>query len=174
MEFLSSQISHTRQKLAEAKYFLDQMDKNQANGPIFRYNLSACLAAARSVTMVMQKEFKKVPGFAKWYEDKQREMKADETMRYLNKRREVTIHQQPLPFRNVVRLDVCLAPIGSNKHSYGTYKWYFNDLPEPEKDIYGMCKEYIEKLEQLVEGWQGHFARLHPKKIVKNQERKPQ
>ncbi len=81
MRFLDSQSSNTRPKLAEAKYFLAQMSKNQANGPVFRYNLSAFLAAARSVTMVMQKEFKETRGFTEWYAHKQRGMRADQAMR---------------------------------------------------------------------------------------------
>lgn len=158
MSFLDSRVSNTRQKLLEAQYFLERMNENQTNGPAFRYNLSAFLAAARSVTMVMQKEFKKVSGFAQWYDKKRLEMRADQTMRYLNKRREVTIHQRPVPFHYAIRLDVYLAPIGSNKHSYSKVQWYFSDLPDPNKDVFTICKEYIKNLEHVVEECEFQFA----------------
>jgi len=67
-------MSDTRQKLEEAKYF-------------FKYNLSAFLSAARSVTLIMQKEFGKVSDFKDWYTEKQSMMRSDETMRLLNNKR---------------------------------------------------------------------------------------
>ncbi|MCD6209368.1 MAG: hypothetical protein J7J01_00480 [Methanophagales archaeon] len=47
----------TREKLLEARYFLEQMKERQSDQDAFKYNLSAFLAAARSVTLIMQKEF---------------------------------------------------------------------------------------------------------------------
>lgn len=45
-------------KYSEAKYFLDRMKENISDPDAFRYNLSAFLAAARSITFVLQNEFK--------------------------------------------------------------------------------------------------------------------
>jgi len=54
-------------KYSEAKYFLEKMKENISNPDVFRYNLSAFLAAARSITFVLQKEFKnKKEGFNEW------------------------------------------------------------------------------------------------------------
>jgi len=155
---IEPEMTNTRAKMLEAKYFLERMNENETDGLAFNYNLSAFLAAARSVTMVMQKEFKRTPSFAQWYNGKGDEMKNDATIRFLNKRRDMTIHQQPISFHPNVRLDVSLAPIGSNKHSYSKVKWYFNDLPYLNQDVFTVCKEYIDKLEHLVQECESRFS----------------
>ncbi|MBC7108976.1 MAG: hypothetical protein H5T41_09395 [Methanomassiliicoccales archaeon] len=66
-------MSNTRFKLNEAKYFLEQMKEHADSTEEFAYNLSAFLSAARSVTWIMQNEFKNVPGFEEWYSEKQRD-----------------------------------------------------------------------------------------------------
>jgi predicted DNA binding CopG/RHH family protein len=51
-------ISETSRKLEEAQYFLNQMIANLANPKDFKNNLSAFASASRSVTFVMQSEYK--------------------------------------------------------------------------------------------------------------------
>jgi len=53
-------MTNTRIKLEEAKYFFKRMNEEVANRDPFKYNLSAFLAAARSVTFVMHSEFKHI------------------------------------------------------------------------------------------------------------------
>jgi hypothetical protein len=69
-------ISNTMFKLHEAAYFLNQMKKTVDNRTEFIFNLIAFVSAARSVTYVMQKQYKKSEGeecegeddpFWKWY-----------------------------------------------------------------------------------------------------------
>lgn len=55
-----------RGKLREARYFLDRM-KETKTGPEFKYNLSAFLSAARSVTFYLQKEYREDEEFDEWY-----------------------------------------------------------------------------------------------------------
>jgi hypothetical protein len=57
----------TQQKYNEAEYFLEMMKENDENRQRFKYNLSAFLSAARSVTFVLQKECSKNPEFKEWY-----------------------------------------------------------------------------------------------------------
>jgi hypothetical protein len=66
-------ISETRLKLEEAEYFLNQMNANPANPKYFKFNLSAFASASRSVTFVMQSEYKikedsEEPSW-KWYKE---------------------------------------------------------------------------------------------------------
>jgi hypothetical protein len=69
-------VSGTQDKLLEAKYFLQQMKQNRDKRNEFRWNLSAFLTAARSITLMMQAEYSnKVEGFDEWYNRKQKEMK---------------------------------------------------------------------------------------------------
>jgi len=69
---------------------------------IFRYNLSAFLAAFRSVTMIMHEEFDKAPGFVDWYRVQQDGMRLDDKMQLLNTKRTMTIHKKPVqPYAHV-------------------------------------------------------------------------
>jgi len=43
----------------------------------FRYYLSACVSALRSVTFFMQKEYAHTANFSSWYDEKQTQLKAD-------------------------------------------------------------------------------------------------
>lgn len=89
-------MSDTRDKLPESRYFLERMTETQSDRDAFEYDLSAFLAAARSVTAIMQKEFGKVSGCKDWYEEMQVKLQNDNTMRLLKDKRDVTIHQQPV------------------------------------------------------------------------------
>lgn len=55
-----------REKLREARYFLDRMRETKTE-PEFKYNLSAFLSAARSVTFYLQKEYRGDAEFEEWY-----------------------------------------------------------------------------------------------------------
>jgi len=169
-------MSDTRQKLEEAKYFLEQMKGRQSDRDAFKYNLSAFLSAARSVTLIMQKEFGKVSDFKDWYTEKQSMMRSDETMRLLNNKRVMTIHQQPIRPRAHVKVSISehitisesilivithadgtverreskpkLPPTPAKTEVTTEWRWYFDKLPE--KDVVTVCEEYIAKLEALV------------------------
>lgn len=62
----------TRDKYDEAEFFLRQMQKNTANQPEFKYYFSAFVSAGRSITFVLDKEFKDSKYgevFQSWYGD---------------------------------------------------------------------------------------------------------
>lgn len=95
-------VSNTRDKLLEAKYFFNCMNKVIQDSEKFKHNLSAFISAFRSVTLFMQTEFSKIEGFKEWYAKKQEEMRNDKYMALLNKKRRMTIHLKPLdPFAHV-------------------------------------------------------------------------
>ncbi len=99
-------MSNTRDKLNEARYFLKLMTENQNERESFRYALSAFLAAARSVTLFMQREYKRIPGFNDWYEKQREWMKKNKTMKVLKGKRDVSIHCEPLTPRAHVNMTV--------------------------------------------------------------------
>jgi hypothetical protein len=72
-------------KLQDLEYHLSQLQniKGMVDG---RPNLVAFLAAGRSLTLVMQDEYKHKGGFEKWYWQKQDEMKNDELAKFFKKR----------------------------------------------------------------------------------------
>ncbi len=165
-------MTNTREKLLEAKYFLGCMIEKQSERDAFRYNLSAFLAAARSITLIMQTEFDKVPGFKEWYADKQTKMQDDLEMKLMNDKRVMTIHQKPVrPSAHVsvtihdsIRISESLSIVIT--HANGTverqeskpeplpppnkietpaeWRWYFDEFPD--KDVVTLCKEHVDKL----------------------------
>jgi len=169
-------ISNTRDKLNEAKYFLEHMKENLSDRDAFKYNLSAYLSSARSVTFIMQSEFDKVSGYKEWYSEEQSRMKEDDNMVFFNDKRAMTIHKQPV--RPSAHINVGITEqvsIGENfsyviTHDDGTVErggsesvtppppakteitsewlWYFDEFPK--KDIVTLCEEHIVKLETLV------------------------
>lgn len=70
-------MSQTQDKFEEAEYFLNEMSKSVRDWIRFKYNLSAFLCAFRSVTFVMQKEYKDVNGFEDWYASQQDRLRSD-------------------------------------------------------------------------------------------------
>lgn len=83
-----------QQKYNEAEYFFGMMKENDENRQRFKYNLSAFLAAARSVTSVLQKEVSKNPEFDEWCCKKRMQMKRDELFKFFNKKRNIVIHRK--------------------------------------------------------------------------------
>ena len=59
----------SRLKYNEAKYFYEQMESNfkERKTEEFKHCINAFLSSARSVTFVLQKEFRKYKGFDEWY-----------------------------------------------------------------------------------------------------------
>jgi len=169
-------MSATKEKLFEAKYFLDCMIESQDKRDVFKYNLSAFLAAFRSVTMIMQNEFGKVPGFVDWYRVQQDEMKADDKMKLLNTKRTMTIHQKPVQPRALVSVSVTEHITVTNSVSVivtradGTverydsapeqpptpaktepvvqWQWFFDEVSDI--DVVTLCQECWRKLESIV------------------------
>ena len=85
---------YTQQKYDEAEYFLEMMKENIEDRQKFRYNLSAFVSAARSVTFVLQKEFSKNPEFDEWYSKKQMQMKRDNLFIFLKEKRNYVLKME--------------------------------------------------------------------------------
>ena len=83
-----------QQKYDETEYFLEMMKENIEDRQKFRYNLSAFVSAARSVTFVLQKEFSKNPKFDKWYCEKQMQMRSDKLFKFFKDKRDYVIHKK--------------------------------------------------------------------------------
>ena len=180
-------MTNTKQKLLETKYFLERMIENQAERDKFKYNLSAFLAAFRSVTMIMQKEFNKVSGFANWYQVQQEKMKADDKMKLLNTKRTMTIHQQLVQPR--AHVNVCITehisltdsasiivtradgtierydstppeppPTPAKTETTAQWRWYFDEVSD--SDVVTVCQECMTELEAIVSECEQRFSSL--------------
>lgn len=106
----------TREKLNETLYFLKQMEAKQPERDNFKFNLSAFLSAARSITLIMQKEFSKVPDFNNWYEGIA--IGKDEEMKFFNRKRILTIHQKPVKPRARVDVNICVPTANITINAY--------------------------------------------------------
>jgi len=180
-------MTATKEKLSEAEYFLKRMIENQTERDAFKFNLSAFLAAFRSVTMIMQKEFSKYPGFAAWYKTHQDKMKADDKMKLLNTKRTMTIHQQPVRPRAHINeivtehitltesVPIVVTPADGTVERYDSappeppptpaetettaqWLWYFEEIPEI--DILTVCQECMDKLKTIVSDCERRFGTL--------------
>jgi len=180
-------MTNTKQKLLEAKYFLERMIENQAERDAFKYNVSAFLTAFRSVTMIMQKEFNKVSGFADWYQVQQEKMKANDKMKLLNAKRTMTIHQQLVQPRAHVNvsttehitltdsMSVIVIRADGTRERYGSappkppatpaktettiqWRWYFDEISDI--DVVTVCQECQTELEAIVSECEQRFSSL--------------
>ncbi len=102
---------HEQRKLQEAKYFYEQMLKETQTRENFEHNLSAFMAAARSVLQYAYKEAKKSGG-QNWYENW---MSQNSILGYFKEKRDTGIHKEPVrPTRNIdIALRGSLQPSGS-------------------------------------------------------------
>jgi hypothetical protein len=158
-------MSDTERKLEETKYFLNQMKAASSNAKSFTYNLNAFLSSARSVTLVMQAEFKKIPQFHQWYQTKQAEMARDEDFRMFNELRVESVHRRPvaskLKLSNEIKvpekiygetfvevLKVRIEKDGSIIQEIGTHSWSFDQ--KPDADAVKVCEEYLGKINAIV------------------------
>jgi len=99
---VEGRISDTRFKLQETEYFFNQMKKTAENMTEFIFNLNAFLYAARSVTLVMQYEYKiKIDGEDRpstWYRDNVRNILGSDVYSTLfNTLRVKVVHKEGNP-----------------------------------------------------------------------------
>lgn len=172
-------MTNTRDKLNEAKYFLEEMRRASSDPTKFRYGLTAFLAASRSITLIMQKEFSERTGFADWYARKQVEMENNGTLKYLLRQRNISHHERPIlqypigiteQSTNSMGTRIILTGTGSSIDlSSGlvtlpmiqpttTVTYYFDDIPKEEKDVIAMCLEAVSALEAIVSECETKFS----------------
>jgi hypothetical protein len=134
-------LRHPVEKLLEAEYFLGRM--THRTGLKFQFELNAFLSASRSVTFVMQKAMSDVPGFDRWYLQRQAEMKSDEAMRFFIELRNVSQKQGPVSYVE-----------GSLAGGGWTYRFVGRPHAVPEElvslDIRDCCSVYLAKLAKLI------------------------
>jgi hypothetical protein len=179
-------MTGTRDKLNEARYFLELMAANQNQREPLKYCLSAFLAAAQSITWFLQKEYDKTAGFKSWYEQQRERMKSDETMKVLHDKRVVTTHREPLDPHAHVNLTISDTITISDsasvivhdskgnevthieterpskqasepKPSTAEWKWYFDEIPG--RDLLSVCTEYLGKMDTPVTQCETIFGR---------------
>ncbi|MBI3251861.1 MAG: hypothetical protein HYZ52_00880 [Candidatus Omnitrophica bacterium] len=175
-------MTATADKLNEAKYFLDRAKESPFHTDAFRYNISAFLSASRSITFMMKKEFFSVPGFEKWYEKKVGEMRQDKFMKYLDRQRDITIHERPVQSHPHVSLieettgegtkDLVVLyhlmgtggatvnvvrsrPLITTAKPTGKIRCCFDDILD--EDVMTLCEKHIAKLSKITNECESNF-----------------
>ena len=94
----------SRDKLAEAEYFLQRIKETQNIRDAFRYNLSAFLTAASSVIDILNMETnEKDHTLNAWRSEEIETVTDDEYSRVIKKSRDMSVHIKPLnPTTNVI------------------------------------------------------------------------
>ncbi|MBU4252018.1 MAG: hypothetical protein KKC39_04275 [Candidatus Omnitrophica bacterium] len=172
-------MTNSRDKLNEAKYFLEEMRRTSSDPDKFRYELTALLAASRSITLIMQKEFSGKTGFDDWYIHKQSEIKKNPTLKYLHRQRDISHHEHPVLQHNFdataqitdsKSTNIILTGTGSSigilSSPFANYtkiypgisvKYYFSDFADKEKDVIDLCQEAIDTIESIVNECENKF-----------------
>ena len=91
-------MSKSRAKLNEAKYFYEQMESKfkEKKTEEFKHYINAFLNSARSVTFVIQKEFRKYKGFDEWYELQKEKKLNDEKLKKFVTLRNISLKEEPI------------------------------------------------------------------------------
>ncbi len=89
-------ILSTHDKYHEARYFFSRLLRSYHQPREFQYNLNAFIQALRNITFMMQSEEKTPEGFEEWYEQKQREMRANELLRRFVLARNIIVKRSSL------------------------------------------------------------------------------
>ena len=97
---------HEDSKMQEAEYFLQRIAKAANDPNATRFELSAFLSAARSVLQYALEEAKGKQGGQTWYDNA---VGVEPIVKFLKDRRDVNIHQQPVPMQTNTTIEVGAA-----------------------------------------------------------------
>ncbi|MGB6008122.1 hypothetical protein [Castellaniella sp.] len=133
------------ERLREAIYFARAL-RRKSNADIVSYHLNAFLAAARSVTFILQKEMSRVQGFDSWWSDRQQELSRDSAARFF------------LKLRNFSQKEGRVSLVGTRDPKPGGSHWVFRFAGNSDKvprelihrDVDDCCIEHVAKLAALV------------------------
>jgi hypothetical protein len=155
---------------------------------LFKFHLSAFLSAARSITLVMQKEYAHTARFESWYQRQQEEMRKDGLLTFFNNLRVTSFHikqvQPRVQFFTSCE-DLFSMPSGStivmgdkNEGAYLTnasvaevaatdvakiradQRWLFDE--KPDEDVITLCERYLSSMSTLVYECRENFETVTP------------
>ncbi len=130
------------ERLLEAKYFAHRLAR-QNDRDRFGYELNAFLAAARSVTFLLQKEMAKVPGFAQWWDSQRQHLSNDPSATFF------------LKLRNFSQKEGRVSLVGG---SLGRGRWSYRFAGNSDRvpasllnrDVADCCHEHVGKIARVV------------------------
>jgi len=103
-------MGRTRGKLNEAKFFLQELEKDYMKHPECDYYLSAFFSSARSVAWVMRNEYDSVEGWEAWYDARKPTSDEELLLTIANRIRVRTTKKGPLETRGQIAIHVPPQP----------------------------------------------------------------
>ena len=101
-------------KIHDAEFFLVHITNAGHDPNATRYYASALLSAARSALMYARREARGKKGGSKWYDV---QVSVDPVVKFLTARRDINIHEQPLPMQINVTVRLVGVEMRSNSRS---------------------------------------------------------
>lgn len=167
---------YEKAKIEEAEYFLSQMRLNKQDPKPFHHNLSAFLAASRSVLQYAHKDAKERAGGPKWYRS---QMKNSRVLTFFKDKRDINIHEQPIKAKQKIAVVIeeriyvsdalrvilkqkngkvigqydsgekMTAPNHNVSPPSATYEYFFSDWLG-EDDVITLCQQCLDEVKVLV------------------------
>lgn len=139
---------NTEHKLAEAEFFLRQLEASHKAHSAFDFYLSAFISAARSVTWIMRAECSKKPGWKEWFKAQEPDREGNKLLKAFTKIRNESQKQRPRPSTIYV-----LGRGGTDRMKMVRVLHEF-----PTEDILAVCKRYFFLLANLVADGKKKFS----------------
>ena len=99
--FVPTTATNARDKLKESAYFLARMHDAVSDRDPFRFNLSAFLAASRSVVYHLRRQYGRQDSFKAWINAQEERLKKEPIAGLMFDKRRLTIHEVPVQPRAV-------------------------------------------------------------------------
>lgn len=149
-------MTETEIKLQDTAIQFQLAISNMDDEAVFRSCINSFISAARSITMVMEKESSKNTELLDWYKSKTEEFATNPVMKFFNSQRVHTIHRgnvkpksQPMPVRNIE------GEPGPDDSMMSI--WVFDDIAEFLTDetgnVFRLCDQYLQTLAGMVQEW---------------------
>ncbi|TAL84123.1 MAG: hypothetical protein EPN74_12580 [Rhodanobacter sp.] len=98
---MSDSFGLVENKIFEAEYFLESIEKSRHLSLEASYSFSAFASASRSVTFSLQAVMSGVDGFEDWYEEARKSLSTDQLARYFVEVRNDVVHKGRNPLNQV-------------------------------------------------------------------------
>ena len=151
-------MTQTEMKLRDAATQMRIAMANAADESVVRSCVNSFIAAARSVTFVMQSESAKSPELKAWYEEQMGGMKALPLLRFFNEQRVYSIHKgvvapttEHFPLQSITVGGVTTTGEGTIALLRFTGTEEF--LPGESGGVFRLCEQYFIILHGLVIAW---------------------
>jgi hypothetical protein len=97
-------------KIKQGRFFLKRAEEiGYSDINAFRYYLEACIVTARSITFVLQKQYKHDPRFEEWYEEIKKRLASDDLARFLLTKRNFILKEGIVYLRKHINIFIAEA-----------------------------------------------------------------